>query len=61
MPVHQPPDRKDDKDQPEYAADSDRSALTVIAAPVEPKPTSKENHEQQDKVPSGVWLELKVA
>ena len=48
MPVHQPPDREDDKDQPEYAADPDGSALTVIAAAVEPKPTSKEKHEQQD-------------
>ena len=48
MPVHQPSDHEDDKDQPEYAADSDRSALTVIAAAVEPKPASKENHEQQD-------------
>ena len=48
MPVHQPPDREDDKDQPEYAADPDGSALTVITAAVEPKPTPKENEEQQD-------------
>jgi hypothetical protein len=38
VPVHQPPDREDDKDQPEYAADPDGSALTVIAAAVEAKP-----------------------
>ena len=43
MPVHQPPDREDDKDQPEHAADPDGSALTVITATVEPKPTPKEN------------------
>jgi hypothetical protein len=48
VPVHQPPDREDDKDQPDYAADPNGSALTVIAAAVEPKPTSKEKHEQQD-------------
>lgn len=48
VPVHQPPDREDDKDQPEYAADPDGSALTVIAAAVEPKPASKENQEQHD-------------
>ena len=48
MPVHQPPDREDDKDQPEYAADPDGSALTIIAAAVEAKPASKENYEQQD-------------
>ena len=48
MPVHQPPDREDDKDQPDYAADPNGSALTVIAAAVEPKPASKEKHEQQD-------------
>ncbi len=49
MPVHQPADREDDKDQAEYAADPDGSALTVIAAAVEPKPTPKEKHKQQDK------------
>ena len=43
VPMHQPPDREDDKDQPEYAADPDGSALTVIAAAVEPEPASKEN------------------
>jgi len=48
VPVHEPPDREDDKDQPEYAADPDGSALTVIAAAVEPKPAPEENHEQQD-------------
>ena len=48
VPVHQPPDREDDKDQSEYAADPDGSALTVIAAAVEPKPASKEDHEQQN-------------
>jgi hypothetical protein len=48
VPVHQPPDHEGDKDQPEYAADPDRPTLTVIAAAVEPKPTSKENHEQHD-------------
>ena len=48
MPVHQPPDREDDKDQPDYAADPNGSTLTVIAAAVEPKPASKEKHEQQD-------------
>jgi hypothetical protein len=46
--VHQPPDREDNKDQPEYAADPDGSALTEITAAVEPKPTPKENKEQQD-------------
>jgi hypothetical protein len=46
--VHQPPDHEDDKDQPEYAADPDRSALTVIAAAIEPKPASKEDYEQHD-------------
>ena len=46
--MHQPADREDDKDQPEYAADPDGSALTIIAAAVEPKPSSKENQEQQD-------------
>ena len=71
MPVHQPPDREDDKDQPEYAANPDGSALTVIATAVKPKPATKENHEQQDdqnyfhrfvfhqvcrqSVPSGGW------
>ena len=71
MPVHQPPDHEGDKDQPEYAADPDRPALTVIAASIEPKPASKENHEQHDdqnqshrfvfhqfcrqSVPSGGW------
>jgi hypothetical protein len=44
VPVHQPPDHEGDKDQPEYAADPDRPTLTVIAAAVEPKPASKENH-----------------
>jgi hypothetical protein len=69
--VHQPPDREDDKDQPEYAANPDRSALTVIATSVKPKPAAKENHEQQNdqnqfhrfvfhqvcrqSVPSGGW------
>jgi hypothetical protein len=48
VPVHEPSDREDDKDQPEYAADPDGSALTVIAAAVEPKPAPEENHEQQD-------------
>jgi hypothetical protein len=48
VPMHQPPDREDDKDQPEYAADPNGSALTVITAAVEPKPTPKENEEQQD-------------
>ena len=48
MPVHQPPDHEDDKDQPEYAADPDGSALTVITAAVVPKTPSKENHEQHD-------------
>jgi hypothetical protein len=48
VPVHQPPDREDDEDQPEYAADPNGSALTVIAAAVEPKPASKENQEQHD-------------
>jgi hypothetical protein len=46
--VHQPPDHEDDHDQPEYAADPNGTALTVIAAAVVPKPASKENHEQQD-------------
>ena len=46
VPVHQPPDREDDKDQPEYAADSDGSALTVIAAAVESESASEENQEQ---------------
>jgi hypothetical protein len=71
VPVHQPPDHEGDKDQPEYAADPDRPTLTVIAAAVEPKPASKENHEQHDdknqfhrfvfrqycrqSVPSGGW------
>jgi hypothetical protein len=69
--VHQPPDHKDDKDQPEYAAEPDGPTLTVIAAAVEPKPASKEKHKQQDdqnqfhrfvfssvcrqSVPSGGW------
>ena len=48
MPVHQPSDHEDDQDQSEYAADPNRPALAVIAAAVEPKPASKENHEQQD-------------
>jgi hypothetical protein len=48
VPVHQPPDHQDDQDQPEYAADPNGPALTVIAAAVVPKPASKENHEQQD-------------
>ena len=48
MPVHQPPDREDDKDQPEYAADPDGSALTVIASTVEPKPAPEQNEEQDD-------------
>jgi hypothetical protein len=47
VPVHQPPDREDDKDQAEYAANPDGSALPVIATTVEPKPAAKENHEQQ--------------
>jgi hypothetical protein len=71
VPVHQPPDREDDKDQPDYAADPNGSALTVIAAAVEPKPAPKEKHEQHDyqkqfhrfvflqicrqSVPSGGW------
>jgi hypothetical protein len=46
--VHQPPDHEDDKDQPQYAVDPNGSALTIIAAAVEPKPASKENHEQHD-------------
>ncbi len=69
--MHQPPDREDDKDQPEYAADPDGSSLTIIAAAVEPKPASKEDEEQDDdqnqfhrfvfhqvylqSVPSGGW------
>jgi hypothetical protein len=48
MPVHQPPDHEDDQDQPEYAADPNGPALTVIAAAVVPKPAPEENHEQQD-------------
>jgi hypothetical protein len=48
MPVHQPPDHEDDQDQPEYAADPNGPALTVVAAAVVPKPASNENHEQQD-------------
>ena len=48
MPVHQPPDREDNTDQAEYAADPDGSALPIIAAAVEPKPASKENQEQHD-------------
>jgi len=48
VPMHQPPDREDDKDQPDYAADPNGPALTVIAAAVEPKPASKEKHKQQD-------------
>jgi hypothetical protein len=71
VPVHQPPDRQDDKDQPEYAANPDGAALTVIATAVESKPAAKEKHEQQDdqnkfhwsvfhqvcrqSVPSGGW------
>jgi hypothetical protein len=46
--MHQPPDHEDDKNQPECAADPDGPALTVIAAAIEPKPASKENHEQHD-------------
>ena len=46
--MHQPPDHEDDKDQPEYAADPDGTALTVIASTVEPKPAPKENQEQHD-------------
>jgi hypothetical protein len=46
--VHQPPDREDDKDQPEYAANPDGSALPVIATAVKPKPATKEDREQQD-------------
>ena len=49
MPVHQPAYHEDDEDQAEYATDPDASALTVIAAAVEPKSTAKENHEQHDK------------
>jgi hypothetical protein len=30
VPVHQPPDHEDDKDQTDDAADLDRAALTVI-------------------------------
>jgi hypothetical protein len=48
VPVHQPPDHEDYKDQPDYATDTDRSALTVVAAAVEPNPAPKENYEQQD-------------
>jgi hypothetical protein len=48
MPVHQPPNHEDDQDQPEYAADPNRPALTVIATAVVPKPAPEENHEQQD-------------
>jgi hypothetical protein len=48
MPVHQPPNHEDDQHQPEYAADPNRPALTVIAAAVVPKPAPEENHEQQD-------------
>ena len=46
MPVHQPPDHEDDKDQPEEPADPDWSALTIIAAAVKPKPAAKEKQEQ---------------
>ena len=42
------PITRDYKDQPDYATDTDGSALTVVAAAVEPKPAPKENHEQQD-------------
>ncbi len=48
MAVDQPSDNEDDEDQPEYAADPDRSALTVIAAAVEPKPAAKEKQQQHD-------------
>ena len=46
MPVHQPPDHEDNQGQPEYAADPNGPALTVIAAAVVPKPASKEEEEQ---------------
>src|SRR6266404_1133056 len=71
VPMHQPPDHEDDHDQPEYAADPNGPALTVIAAAVVPKPASKEDEEQHDdqnqshrfvfhqscrqSVPSGGW------
>ena len=48
VPVHQPPNHEDDQDQPEYAADPNGPALTVIAAAVVPKPAPEENREQQD-------------
>jgi hypothetical protein len=48
VPVHQPSDREDNNDQSEYAADPDGSALSIITTAVEPKPASKENHEQHD-------------
>jgi hypothetical protein len=48
VPGHQPPDHEDNKDLPEYAADPDGPALTIIAAVVEPKPASKENDEQHE-------------
>jgi hypothetical protein len=50
----QPPDREDDKDQPEYA--TNLSGLTVIATAVKPKPATKENHEQQDDQNSSIGL-----
>ena len=48
MPVHQPSDREDDDDQPDYAADPNGSALTVIAAAIKPKPAPEQNQEQDD-------------
>ena len=48
MPVHQPSDREDDDDQPDYAADPNGAALTVIAAAIKPKPAPEQNQEQDD-------------
>ena len=46
--MHQPPDHEDDQHQAEYTADPNGPALTVIAAPVVPKPAPEENHEQEN-------------
>jgi hypothetical protein len=56
VPVHQPPDHEDDQDQPEYAADPNGPALTVIAAAVVPKPASKEEEEQYDDQNQFHWF-----
>jgi hypothetical protein len=42
VPIDQPSDHEDDQDQSEQAANAYRSALTIIAAAVEPKPAAKE-------------------